>query len=45
VHFLACIEGREKPQVGAREAAQTLRVALAAKRALETGEPVSLAAV
>jgi predicted dehydrogenase len=43
-HFLACVEGRERPLVGVREAAETLRVALAAKRALESGEPVALAA-
>ena len=41
-HFLACIDGRERPVVGVREGAETLRVALAAKRSLETGEVVSL---
>jgi predicted dehydrogenase len=31
MHFLACLAGREKPQLDAAEAAQVLRVALAAK--------------
>ncbi len=41
-HFVACVEGRERPVVGVREGADSLRVALAAKRSLETGEAVSL---
>jgi predicted dehydrogenase len=41
-HFLACVEGRELPLVGVREGAESLRVALAAKRALAAGEPVGL---
>ena len=41
-HFLACIDGRERPRVGVREGADTLRIALAARRSLETGEPVTL---
>jgi predicted dehydrogenase len=43
-HFLACVEGREEPLVGVQAGADTLRIALAAKRSLETGEPVVVAA-
>ena len=39
-HFLACVEGRETPVVGVREGAASLRIALAAKRSLETGQVV-----
>jgi predicted dehydrogenase len=42
-HFLACIEGREQPVVDARAGAASLRIALAAKQSLETGEVVTLA--
>jgi predicted dehydrogenase len=42
-HFLACIAGSERPVVGLAEAAASLRVALAAKRSLSTGEAVALA--
>jgi predicted dehydrogenase len=41
-HYLACVEGRERPTVGVREGANSLRIALAAKRSLETGESVAL---
>jgi predicted dehydrogenase len=41
-HFMACIEGRERPLVGAVDGAASLRIALAARRSLATGEPVSL---
>lgn len=36
-HFLACIDGKEKPLVSVRDGAQSLRMALAAKESLETG--------
>ena len=41
-HFLACVEGLEQPLVGVREGADSLRIALAAKRSLQAGEPVAL---
>jgi predicted dehydrogenase len=41
-HFLACVEGRERPLVGLSEGADSLRVALAARRSLETGTIVEL---
>lgn len=43
-HFLACLEAGERPVVGVREGADSLRVALAAKRSLETGESAAPAA-
>jgi predicted dehydrogenase len=43
-HFIACVEGRERPLVGAREGAASLRIALAARESLATGAAVSLAA-
>jgi predicted dehydrogenase len=41
-HFLACVEGRESPQVPVTEGARSLAVALAALRSLSSGrvEPV-----
>jgi predicted dehydrogenase len=41
-HFLACVEGRESPVVGAAEGARSLAVALAALRSQSSGrvEPV-----
>ena len=41
-HFLACMEGGERPLVGVREAADSLRIALAARSSLESGESVAL---
>ena len=41
-HFLACLNGQETPQVTLREGAQSLRVALAARRSLETGQVVEM---
>jgi predicted dehydrogenase len=41
-HFLACLRGQEVPRVGLREAAASLGVALAARRSLASGEPVTL---
>lgn len=41
-HFLDCIEGRAHPVVDVRAAADVLRVALAARRSLETGAVVEL---
>ena len=40
-HFLACVEGRETPLVSLRDGAKSLRMALAAKESLETGQLVS----
>jgi predicted dehydrogenase len=42
-HFLACLAGREKPEVDLRAGAETLRVALAARASIERGTPVELA--
>jgi predicted dehydrogenase len=39
-HFLACLEGAEQPVVDLRTGVDSLRIALAAKRSLETGEAV-----
>ena len=41
-HFLGCIRGGEKPMVTLRDGANSLKMALAAKQSLETGEVVSL---
>jgi predicted dehydrogenase len=41
-HFLACIQGQESPLVSLRDGAQSLRIALAAKESLSTGQPVVL---
>jgi predicted dehydrogenase len=41
-HFLACVEGKEKPVVSVRDGAESLKIALAAKRSIETGEVVGL---
>ena len=41
-HFLACLAGDERPVVDARAGAESLKIALAAKRSLETGEVVTL---
>jgi len=41
-HFLRCVEGREKPLVGIKEAKQVLAVALAAKEASRTGRTVAV---
>jgi predicted dehydrogenase len=41
-HFFACIEGKEPPLVSIRDGAQSLRMALAAKHSLATGEVVRL---
>ena len=40
-HFLACVAGHETPAVGVRDAAASLRIALAAKRSIESGSPVT----
>lgn len=42
-HFLACVARTETPVVGVRDGANSLRIALAAKRSLETGTVVELA--
>jgi predicted dehydrogenase len=41
-HFLACLDGAEQPIVDARAGADSLRMAVAAKRSLETGEAVAV---
>jgi predicted dehydrogenase len=41
-HFLACIDGQEKPVVTLRDGWQSLRMALAIKRSLATGDVVKL---
>ena len=43
-HFLACLEGRESPIVDLRSAMQSLRMALAAKESIASGQPVTLSA-
>jgi predicted dehydrogenase len=42
-HFLACVRGEARPRVGLREGAASVTIALAARQALETGQPVVLA--
>ncbi len=41
-HFLACIEGTDRPAVDIRAGAEALKVALAALRSIETGKVVEL---
>ena len=41
-HFLACVRGNEEPIVTLRDAAQSLRMALAARQSLATGQVVEL---
>ena len=41
-HFLACLKGKESPRVPLREGAQSLRIALAARQSLETGQVVEM---
>lgn len=41
-HFLNCLAGKETPVVGLREGMDSLKIALAAKRSLETGQVVEL---
>lgn len=41
-HFLACVEGREKPVVSLRDGLQSLRMALAVKESLGSRLPVEL---
>ncbi len=42
-HFLACLRGEAQPVVGVRDAAMSLRMALAALESMETGRVVPLA--
>ncbi len=44
-HFLDCIAGRVSPVVSLRDGAQSLRMALAARRSLETGQIMELASL
>ena len=39
-HFIACLEGKEKPVVDIDEGMKSLRIALAAKRSIESGDVV-----
>lgn len=41
-HFLACLEGREKPVVDAEDGAKVLRLALSARESAETGKMCDL---
>lgn len=41
-HFLACVRGEEKPIVSVRDSMQSLKMALAAKESLRTGQPITL---
>jgi predicted dehydrogenase len=41
-HFLACVKGDETPKVTVRDGGQSLRMALAAKESLATGDVVRL---
>ncbi len=43
-HFLACRRRTETPVVGLRDGLHSLRMAVAARRSLETGEPVAVTA-
>ena len=42
-HFLACVRGDEQPLVPLADGITTLRVALAARHAIDTGRPATLA--
>ncbi|MGA8729380.1 MAG: Gfo/Idh/MocA family oxidoreductase [Terracidiphilus sp.] len=44
-HFLECVRTRKRPVVDLVEALQSLRMALAVKKSMETHEPVRLASV
>jgi predicted dehydrogenase len=41
-HFLACLRREDSPVVTVRDGAQSLRMALAAKRSMESGQVVEL---
>lgn len=41
-HFLACVRGEQSPLVPVRDGAQSLRMALAARKSMETGRMVEL---
>ena len=41
-HFLACLRGEETPRVTLRDGAQSLRMALAIRQSIETGQVVEL---
>jgi predicted dehydrogenase len=41
-HFLACLEGLESPMVDLRAGIQSLRMALAARESIASGQPVTL---
>lgn len=41
-HFFACVEGKERPVVDVQEGVKSLKIALAARRSLETGEVVAI---
>jgi predicted dehydrogenase len=41
-HFLGCLQGEHTPGVTVRDGAQSLRMALAIRRSIETGQVVEL---
>ena len=41
-HFIACLTGKQRPEVTLKEAVDGLRIVMAAKRSLETGAAVDL---
>jgi len=41
-HFLACLDGRAKPLVNARDGARSLKIALAARRSIENSNVVNI---
>ena len=41
-HFIRCVQGKEKPLVSGEEGKKTLEIALAARRAAETGKTVRM---
>jgi predicted dehydrogenase len=44
-HFLDCVRSRTKPVVDLRDGLQSLRMALAARKSIETHEPVKLSSI
>jgi predicted dehydrogenase len=44
-HYMECVQSRTRPIVDVRDGLQSLRMAIAAKRSIATGQPVDLASV
>ena len=44
-HFLDCVKSRTKPVVDLHDGSQSLRMALAAKKSIETHEPIELSSI